>query len=353
MATNDNPPGCDSDAAESPEGSGTATFSERLERYSAARARAIVMLDHLRSAARIDQDTPETEMTRGAAAKLSRCGDYLGFRNYFTVGETRLTEANFCKQHLLCPLCAIRRGSKALKAYLDRFEVVQERRKALRPFLVTFTVTNGPDLSERFTHLQKSLKRLHKQRRQHLADGGRAAWTEAARAQGAVWSYEVTNRGKGWHPHVHAIWLCDQEPDMYALRSEWEAITGDSFMVDVRPMTEDETGFASSFMEVFKYAVKFSDLDPADTLHAWQNLRGRRLLGSFGCFRGVQVPEALEDELLDDLPFVWLLYRYQRGDYHLHQVHRYEDGHADGQVSGQTSGHGSDAAVSRARIPAA
>lgn len=336
MDTNDNPPGCDSVAAESPEGSGTATFCERLERYSAARTRAVVMLAHLRAVSSVDQGNPETEVTHAAAAKLSRCGDYLGFRNYYTVGETRLTEANFCKQHLLCPLCAIRRGAKALKAYLDRFHAVQRLRPALRPFLVTFTVVNGPDLHERFTHLQKSLKRLHKQRRDYLATGGRAAWTEAAHANGAVWTYEVTNRGNGWHPHVHAIWLCDQEPDMHALRAEWEKITGDSFMVDVRPMTQDETGFASSFMEVFKYAVKFSDLDPADTLHAWQNLRGRRLLGSFGVFRGVQVPEALEDEALEDLPFVWLLYRFQRGDYHLHQVERYDqEPESSVQVSGQ------------------
>jgi len=278
------------------------------------------MLDHVRSVAILDQGTPEGEILHGAAGKLATCGNYLGFRNYYTVGEVRLTQANFCKQHLLCPLCAIRRGAKALEAYLARFHAVKALRPALRPFLVTFTVVNGPDLHERSTHLRKSLKTLHERRRDYLKKG--RGYTEAAKAFGAVWSYEVTNRGQGWHPHAHAIWLCEEDPDMYRLRSEWESITGDSFMVDVRPMTEDESGYALAFMEVFKYALKFSDLEPEDNLHAWQELRGRRLLGSFGIFRGVEVPEALEDVPLDELPYVWLLYRYLRGDYHLHQVER-------------------------------
>jgi hypothetical protein len=45
------------------------------------------------------------------------------------------------------------------------------------------------------------------------------------------------------------------------------------------------------FLEVFKYAVKFSDQPPADTWHAYSVLKGKRLLGSAGCFRGVEVPD--------------------------------------------------------------
>lgn len=42
-------------------------------------------------------------------------------------------------------------------------------------------------------------------------------------------------------------------------------------------------------------------------------LEGKRLLGSAGCFRGVEVPDELNDELLDDLPYVDLFYRFLRG----------------------------------------
>jgi hypothetical protein len=99
---------------------------------------------------------------------------------------------------------------------------------------------------------------------------------------------------------------------MYKLRAEWEAITGDSFMVDVRPF-HDQDDVLNGFLEVFKYAVKFADLSLDDAWHGYQTLSGRRLIASFGAFRGVDVPEDLTDEGLDDLPYVELLYRFVRG----------------------------------------
>ena len=51
------------------------------------------------------------------------------------------------------------------------------------------------------------------------------------------------------------------------------------------------------FMEVFKYAVKFSDLSLDDNWHAAQLLKGKRLLNSFGLFRGVEVPEEIEERM--------------------------------------------------------
>jgi hypothetical protein len=73
----------------------------------------------------------------------------------------------------------------------------------------------------------------------------------------------------------------------------------------------------SGFIEVFKYAVKFSDQPIEDTWHCYETLKGKRLLGSAGCFRGVEVPEQLTDDELHDLPFHTLFYRYLRGGYSL------------------------------------
>lgn len=292
-------------------------FPERLERYGRARTRARQMLAYLA------EHGDGTERHRRARIRLDSCGEYLCFHHYYTVGKVRLTAASFCKQHLICPLCAIRRGAKALKAYLTRFQAIRQQQPELRPFLVTFTVRNGDDLRERFEHLHNSMRRLHKHRRDYL-DKGRG-WTEAARAAGAVWSYEVTNIGNGWHPHAHAIWLCEEEPNQQALRDEWERITGDSFMVDVRPIGQEDP--AEGFAEVFKYAVKFSGLSVADNLHAWDVLAGRRLLGSSGVFRGVEVPDELTDEPLDGLPYVELFYRYVQGaGYSLERVSRNDTG---------------------------
>ena len=276
----------------------------RLTRYGTARTRARQMLTFLREL------PDQAERERSACCRLADCGEYLRFAHYYTVGKVRLTAARFCMQSLLCPLCAIRRASKAMGAYLDRYRVIRQEQPQLRPYLVTLTVRNGSDLGERVGHLTRCHRRLLDHRRDWLKKGW--GWTEAAHAAGGVWSIETTNRGAGWHPHMHAIWLCEQAPDQQALRDEWELITGDSFMVDVRPIEQAEDP-AGGFLEVFKYALKFGDLALPDNVTAWRTLSGRRLLGSFGVFRGVEVPESLTDEPLDDLPYLELLYRYLPG----------------------------------------
>lgn len=280
---------------------GIDALPSRAERYGKAKSIALDVAQYIG-----DHEAGQDLLL----TRIRSCGDYLLFRHYFTVDQVRLHAGSFCNKHLLCPLCAIRRGSKALKAYLDRWEVIKTEKTALRPFLVTLTVKDGPDLAERFRHLHDSQRELWKRKQR-----GRGSVLDGV--EGAVWSYEVKRgaRSAVWHPHLHMIALAESMPDQAQLRSEWEAITGDSFMCDVRPIVGDPV---EGFMEVFKYAVKFSDQPPADTWHAFSVLKGKRLLGSAGCFRGVEVPDTLLDENdLDGLPFIELFYRYIGGRYNL------------------------------------
>ena len=277
-------------------------LEKRVVRYSKAKRAALDVAEYI----------GQLPAHQAVARRLQTCGDYLVFRHYFTVDLVKLHGASLCMKHLLCPLCAIRRGAKALKAYLDRWEVVKAEKPALKPFLVTLTVKDGPDLAERFKHLHDSQRELWKRKQR-----GRGSVLDGV--VGAVWSYEV-KRGSGsgtWHPHLHMIALAENEPDQQQLSQEWHNITGDSFIVDVRPISQADP--VSGFVEVFKYAVKFSDQPPEDTLHAWLTLRGKRLLGSAGCFRGVVVPDELLDDAegLDGLPFVSLFYRYLPTGYSL------------------------------------
>lgn len=305
MAKNKTPVSASSLAAGTLTGAEEAELlSERIARYGQAHARTLLMLEHLR----LDLTTQAVK----AASALATCGNYLHFREYYTVGKVRLHMAQFCKQHLICPLCAIRRGAKALGVYLDRWQVIQADRPDLKPYLITLTVKNGPDLHERQTHLTKSLRRMLDRRRNFNSGVRGSPWTELCNVEGAVYTLELTEKGKGWHPHCHMIALCASEPSQEALSAEWKGITKDSYIVDVRPITGDPV---EGFMEVFKYAVKFSDLSLADNWHAAQILKGKRLLNSFGLFRGVQIPESLLDEPLDDLPFWDRFYRYMQGEY--------------------------------------
>lgn len=286
---------------------GIEALPQRIDRYGRAKKCAIDVSDYMETIPKY----------KDIAKCVRECGNYLVFRYYITIDKLKLHGARLCRKHLLCPLCAIRRGAKSMAAYLQRYEVIKAQNPALRAYLVTLTIKDGNDLGERHRHLHKSLRELWKRKQR-----GRGSVLDGV--VGAVWSYEV-KRGKGsgsWHPHVHMIALAESMPDQAALSAEWHNITGDSFIVDVRPISQDDP--ASGFIEVFKYAVKFSDQSPEDTVHAWSTLAGKRLLDSAGAFRGVDVPESLLDdsEGLEGLPFIAYFYKFLPGGYSLIDTHR-------------------------------
>lgn len=281
-------------AAEGQEGFQRTQLAARLGRYGKARDNALQFRDFL-----VHQNEHKL------ADAIGDCGNYATFRDYFTIGQIRLSHFCTCKKHLICPLCAIRRGAKALRVYLARVEALMASNPRLRAFLVTLTVKNGDDLGERFRHLSGCVRAYHKRRKGSRQKG------EIRKASSAVWSYEFTNKGKGYHPHVHAVWLSEQEPDPFKLSEEWHQLTGDSFIVDVKPM--DMSDPVGGFCEVFKYALKFSDLSDEHRLHAYKTLKGKRLQDSFGDLRGLDVEPGESDELLEELPYIERMFYYVKG----------------------------------------
>jgi hypothetical protein len=279
---------------ETREGFQTNQLAARLGRYGKARENALQFRDFL-----LEQQEQKL------ADALGDCGNYAVFRDYFTIGQTRLAKFCTCKKHLICPLCAIRRGAKALRVYLAKVDALMAADALLRPFLVTLTVKNGPDLGERYRHLVENLRVYHRRRSRNNTS------SEVLKAKSAVWTFEFTNKGKGWHPHVHAVWLGYTAPDPFKLSEEWRQLTGDSYIVDVRAI--DMSDPVGAFCEVFKYALKFSDLGDIERLTAYKTLRGKRLVGSFGDLRGLDVEPADQDDLLEELPYVERLFYFVRG----------------------------------------
>jgi plasmid rolling circle replication initiator protein Rep len=257
----------------------------------------------------------------GIPKKLAECGNYLEFRDYQTVNKIKLTGANFCKNHLLCPLCAIRRASKLTARYLERSRQLQERDGAIKPYFVTLTMKNGEDLRQCLEGIKKANGKMVNQRREALKS--RRGLVEMNKAIAGVTAYEVKlGRNSGlWHVHSHAVWLCYDRPWETELSREWKDLTGDSFIVDVRPVDD-----ALGFIEVLSYAVKFSTMTEEQNFDAYKVLRGKRLVTSFGDFIGIKEPETLTDEPLNDLPFVELFYRYLDGTgYVLQPPHEHKE----------------------------
>ena len=283
----------------------------RLERYAIAKQRALDMSQYIRFSTK-NNSFVRNRAHKGLFFRLQQCGTFLLFRDYYQVNQVRLHQANFCKTHLLCPLCALRRGAKYVQAYMEKLEIVRNDNPGLWPYLVTLTVKDGPDLVERFQQLKLSVEAMNRKRQE--ADRGRRAPIEMNKALGGVSSYEIKKGANSglWHPHYHATWLCKEQPYETRLSKEWEEITGDSFIVDVKPFSEEQ-GIYEGFLEVFAYALKFSTLSLEDNYEAFLKLSRKRFINSFGVLRGVEIPEALEDEQLEDLPYVELLFKYVSG----------------------------------------
>lgn len=298
------------------EGRIASDFGKRLNRYGTAKNHTSALIKA------IGPDRAKT--LRLPFTRITECGDWMKFRHYYTVAQIKLAGASFCMKHLVCSLCAIRRASRLMASYLERYSVIRKAQPELSAHLATLTVKNSHDLAEVLEHLLDSLRLLNRRR------NNKRQPSIMHTVQGGVYSVELTHdKETGWHPHVHAIWL-SADPAMFdqaatfRLRDEWKQITGDSFMCDIRAIraeqqiSDDIDPHAGGFAEVFKYAMKPSELGADRLIEALPHLLGKRLIGSFGLFRGVPEPDSLADDLtgLDDLPYYEFLARFLRGQYH-------------------------------------
>lgn len=349
MAEKEKPSNDSALAGDSFKGSDSAQYlPNRISRYGKAKARALENCNWLFEYSKSLQgiigfsgldgselhDSPEREEVEKLRSSLNDCSNWMVFHHYYTIDKVRLARGSFCKKHLMCPVCAIRRGAKSLKAYLDRFDVIRAENPDLRPYFLTLTIANGSDLKERIEHLQKSFKKYMNRKRDAEKKG--RGFCELNKIYGGVFTYEFTYSEKnGWHPHIHMVALCNSKdlPDFpigsrngkrkqnSKLAQEWLSVTGDSYIVDFRPIENDPV---EGFIEVFKYALKFSDLTPDKNYEAYRLLKGKRLQGSFGLFWGVKVPEKLTDDLLDELPYIELFYRHTKAGYSLEKTKHVE-----------------------------
>ena len=285
-------------------------FKTRISRLGHSKKRAVQMSDYL------------ADLAPRRSEKLKYCASYLLFRDYFTVHKTKLALGMFCQQHLLCPLCARLRAGRLLRKYVERVQVVKKAKPGARVSMLDLTVKNGNNLAERTAHLLHGLKvLLGRARAQRF--GKKGSDSEFGKFLGGVASVEV-KRGKNskqWHPHIHAVVLHDRKIDIAALRAEWLEITGDSQNVYLKNLSSEKSGnqeeLANELQEVFKYAMKFSDMTLDDNWEAFRVLRKQRLLRPWGDLWGVKIPEGLADDndLAADLPYVERLFRFRNGAY--------------------------------------
>lgn len=224
------------------------------------------------------------------ARRIRPCGAPLLLR-CCSCGRCHQT-AQRCRQKW-CPVCArIRSGERAakLRAAIS---------KMADPAHLTLTMRNVTDWDRpHLKHLIESFARLRRTK----------IWS---RCLGGAYGLEVTEKGRGWHPHLHAVidcsWLSHLVPAPTRFTSKWErknlSERAHAELCGVWGMCLRQDGADPSVWvrrcdsnaanEIAKYAIKPAELlslgEKAPTLI--DQLRSCRLTATFGSLRGVPLVE--------------------------------------------------------------
>jgi hypothetical protein len=321
---------------------GTDRLREYIERWERLKAKGLA----------IGAEVAKSDMNR--ALKISACGRFRVDREYrCEIGHFRMVHAQSCNCRRHCPLCIRAGGIQNARRFSARVVELLTEYPNLRPWMITFTVANGPDLRERFEHLVRALRVAMVERPKNFRKGRRSS-TIFAVPWAAVSSVEI-KRGDGsgeWHPHCHMLWMVPDDAgwgieykrwfDPRAMTwkekpvvdgvhhrqlcDEWLEITGDSKVVNATPLKSalllnsgsfNEGQIFADCLEVFKYFCKFGDLRVADVCEAASVTAHRQLIRSYGEFRGVQVPENVVPDVVLSGPFFEYYHRWEDGTYKL------------------------------------
>jgi hypothetical protein len=291
------------------------------------RARAMARYIQERAATCTDGIDKQRQLSK-LANDIASCRNHLLFKDHYLEGKIRLKKMMSCKRALCCPLCAMARANKNVAAYhaktLQLAKDYAKQGTTLRAWFVTLTVKNGVSLPETYDHFNRSVTRLvgrygdaQKAMRGHTAFAY-AMNSEMASVVAGVFSFEV-KRGSRlglWHPHGHSLLLSTGPINGRKLSKEWLGITGDSLVVKVIEIPTDDV---KSLCEVLKYSCSFAELPLEDNFEIATALKHKKLLRSFGEFRGLKLDDDIDidDTAIIDSPYIELLYRYSSGRYSL------------------------------------
>lgn len=199
--------------------------------------------------------------------RFDRCGSDAWYQ-VSDDGEKTRVSANYCGDRFCIP-CGNARARK-IRWSLEQLMTVEPH------LFVTLTLRDdGKTLNEKINHLLASFARLRNQK----------FWEESVKA--GAFFIEITRGadGRHWHVHLHAV-VCGSWLDNLKLSNAWRLASGGSFIVHVRRVTD--TKQAAGYLA--KYATKGFDnsvIKQSDSLiEAIIALRGRRLVSTFGAWRG-------------------------------------------------------------------
>ena len=129
-------------------------------------------------------------------------------------------------------------------------------------------------------------------------------WKKCLKGGCSIVETKIGKNSGEWHCHLHVI-AEGKFIDQSLLADLWLDVTGDSRIVDVRPVGA-KTGAVSY---ITKYVTKAADhsivMSPRHLAEAIVAFTGRRLVSTFGTWRGLKLMERPEDEKCEEPEGYW------------------------------------------------
>jgi hypothetical protein len=120
-------------------------------------------------------------------------------------------------------------------------------------------------------------------------------WSTTQKGGAAFVEVKWNSKSNRWHPHLHVISEGKFIPQ-HLLRMEWNQITIDSFIVDVR-LVKSKADLCSYVTKYVSSPISHSVTnDPALLVEAIKALHGRRTCTTYGLWRGLKLIHKPEND---------------------------------------------------------
>lgn len=225
----------------------------------------------------------------------------VAFRRYLETGDVQLVSSNFCKYDRICVACATKRAMRMIKKFKDGVQKHQLYEKKRYYIVLTIRHKQSDTLEELMDRLMLYKDKLARSYRNSTRESQKSK-SFFSNFDGMVVSIEISHKGTSWwHPHINILACSDKDIKIDTqkhytwdvneeLQAEWFEITNrTSFIHNIRKIDVKKNHFTRTGIgEVFKYAIKFSDLSVEQLweIMVAQHKHQYRFFATYGIFRG-------------------------------------------------------------------
>jgi hypothetical protein len=226
---------------------------------------------------------------------LKSCSENIVIKKNSNNDSTKLSKAFFCKNHMLCRICAEGRRFRNLNKYKNKFNALIEENKDLKISLITTTIKDNKNLVEGLAEI----KYIHKLISCKIKDFKRGKnSSEWGKIDAYITSFEVSrsNINKDyWHPHAHMLTIHNENFNYEKLHQEWSKITNDEKYSNIDVKKIPIKDFEKTLRYITKPISEYLDIE--DNILFYKTLKKEHFIRSGGKFRGLKIESNKEDDL--------------------------------------------------------